>query len=401
MKRLALILVTVCISILNAYSQTAKLQTARNFYGEPYKQYDKAKEAIDEVVLHEKTKGMAKAWFTRGQIYHALYKDPKYGSLCDNCLSVSYESYKKAMELEPDNEWAPIIENELVNILGQIFNEGVVAYQKEDYNTAMKSFEEVQRLQPGDTASILNAAYTAEHLNNLEKAKENYSKLIAMKYPDPRMYLNLANVQKQMKDSAAALQTIMKGREIYPDTLSLLLAQINILLAAGKSAEATKALSEATAKDPNNPNIYLALGSSYDNMANPKGADGKDLAKPKDYNELMIKAEEAYLNGLKVAPDDYQLNFNLGAMYFNQAAEMTNQANKITDNVAYEKAKTKFEAKFKQSEPYLRKSMETNPKKTEDDVAIYQGTLNSLKQLYAKTGETAKYDEIKALMDKK
>jgi len=80
-------------------------------------------------------------------------------------------------------------------------------------------------------------------------------------------------------------------------------------------------------------------------------------------------------------------------MYFNEAAEMANKANELKSNAEYSKAKEKFDAKFKESEPYLEKAHELNPA----DV----NTMVSLKQLYARTGENEKYDKIKAEMERK
>ena len=57
--------------------------------------------------------------------------------------------------------------------------------------------------------------------------------------------------------------------------------------------------------------------------------------------------------------------------------------------------------KFKQAEPFLEKAMENNPQKSEDDKATYDGTLNSLKQLYVRIGEMEKYEKIKGLLEKK
>jgi tetratricopeptide (TPR) repeat protein len=343
---------------------------------------------------------MAKTWFTRGQIYHALYKDPKYGKLCDNCLVTAYESYQKAMELEPNNEWAPLIQDDMESVIRQIFNEGAEAYQAKDYNTALAKFETVQRLNPTDTNAIMNAGTMALRLNNYEKARDYYSKLIAMKVPDPTLYEDLSKIQLQLKDTNGAQATINKGRELYPDSVNLLHAQINLYLETKQTDKAMKALNEATAKDPNNPFIYLVLGNSYENIANPFANDGTELPKPANHSELITKAEDAYKSGLKIAPDNYVLNYKMGILYFNQAAEMNNQANAIQDNTKYAAAETKFKAKFRDAEPYLRKAMEKNPKKSDEELDDYKGTLNALKQLYLKLNDNAKYEEIKA-MEKK
>ena len=402
MKKNSLFLLLTCFTVFYASGQKAKIQTAYNFFKEPYQQYDKAKEAIDEAILNEQSAGMAKTWYYRGLIYQALYKNEKYGQLCDNCLLTAFESFQKANEKDPKNEWVEEIKLVRIPFLAnKFFENGVNAFKEKDFAKALSEFETVQKMTPGDTSVILNSAYSAERAGNKEKTKLYFSQLIGMKYPDDKIYLSLANVYKQDNDTSNALKTIRTGRTIYPDSLELMLGEINILLAGGKNEEATMALSAATQKDPNNQNLYLALGSTYDNLANPKDANHKDLSKPKNYEEYLLKAEDAYKKGLTINPDNYEMNFNLGALYFNKAAEMANQANKITSNDAYNKAKEAFDLKFKQAEPYLEKALDKNPKLTEDDISIYDGTLVSLKQLYVRTGETEKYQKIKLMIDKK
>lgn len=402
MRKSSLFLLIACLSVIHTNAQKAKVQTAYNFYKEPYQQYDKAKEAIDEAILNEQSAAMAKTWYYRGLIYQSLYKNEKYGQLCDHCLMTAFESFQKANEKDPKNEWAEEIK--LVRIpfiTNKVFENGVIAFKSKDFNKALIEFESVLKMSPGDTSVILNSAYSAERAGNSDKAKQYYSQLISMNYRDDKIYLSLSNIYKQENDTAKAMNTVRAGRSLYPDSINLMLAEINILLAGGKNEEATLALNAATKKDPNNQNLYLALGSTYDNLANPKDKDHKELPRPKNYEEYLMKAEEAYKKGLAINPDNYELNYNIGALYFNKGAEMANLANKLTSNDAYNKAKEAFEQKFKDAEPYLEKALDKNPKKTEDDINTFNGTLNSLKQLYVRTGETEKYNKIKALMEQK
>ena len=401
MKRLRLVFLLTCV-VAGAQAQKAKVQTAYNYYKEPYQQYDKAMTAIDEAILHEQTAGMPKTWYYRGLIYQALYKSEKYGELCKNCLVTAYESFDRAQQLDPNNDWADEIKAvRIPMIANNIFDVASNAYKAKDFKTALENFEMVHKILPEDTAVILYTAYSAEGAEDYSKAKNYYEQLIRMKYADMSMYQNLSKIYATVdKDENKALSTIRDGRAIYPDSLNLLLAEINILLSSGRNEEASLALNVATEKDPNNDNLYLALGSTYDNLANPKDSEGKELPKPKAYEDYMKKAEESYLKGLQINPDNYIINYNLGALYFNQGAEMKNQANNLKSNDDYAKAKAKFDAKFQQAKPYLEKALEINPKTTEADMFTYEGTLNSLKQLYARTGETEKYERIKALLEK-
>ena len=94
-------------------------------------------------------------------------------------------------------------------------------------------------------------------------------------------------------------------------------------------------------------------------------------------------------------------NYNLGVIYFNQGAEKANAANSLKSNEEFEKAKKVFEEKFRSAAPYLEKSLELNPKKTEDDQSLYKSTLQILKLLYARTNETEKYNKVKAQLEAK
>ena len=126
MKKNFVTLFISCIIVLHAYPQKAKVKAASNYYKEPYQQYDKAKEAIDEAVLNEQTKNSEDAWYYRGLIYSSLYKNEKYGTLCNNCLQTAYESYKKSLELNSKGDYALEINALRIPMLVNLFfKEGV------------------------------------------------------------------------------------------------------------------------------------------------------------------------------------------------------------------------------------------------------------------------------------
>ena len=399
MKKLKAFLIVACLCAGSAYGQKAKVQTAYNFYKEPYQQYDKAKQAIDEAILHEQTASMAKTWYYRGLIYQALYKNQKYGDLCDNCLMTAYEAYERAIQIDPENEWiTDIKEIRMRNLANNFIIIGNDAFQIKDYNTALSNFEIVYKIAPEDTTVLLYCAYSAEGAANYEKAKKYYKQLIDMHYKDDNMYNRLSLLYLTVdNDPEKALSVIRDGRKLYPDSMSLLTTEIQLLLNTKRNSEATDLLVLATQRDPNNANLFTVLGSTYSTLANPVDAEGKPLPQPADYAELMQKSEEAYKKGLALNPENYLLNYNIGTFYFNKGAEIKNRANKLESNSAYEKEKEKFDKLFHEAEPYFQKALDNNPKKTEEDHQTYADTLNSLKALYAQTGETEKYNKVKAL----
>jgi tetratricopeptide (TPR) repeat protein len=385
---LTFLLLTFITSI--SYSQKSNLVKADNY--RKYEQLDKAKEAIDAATVNEQTKGMEKTWYYRGLIYHSLNNNSVYGYLCERCLEVAYDAFTKANEINPKSEWSSEITSIRLPLLSRdFFERGVKQFNNSQFAEALSSFEKVQRILPGDTSSILNAAFSAERAKKYDKAKDYYTRLITMHYKDPAIYMALSNIYKQEKDTVRALMTIQEGKKAFPDSMNILLSEINYLLSLGKNQEAVDAIDNATKKDPKNSSLYLALGSSYDNLASPKDASGKDLAKPVNHAELMSKAEQAYKKGIEVNPNNFELNYNLGAIYFNQAAELANTANNIKSVAEYDKAKLRYISKFQDAQPYLERALEISPND--------RSTLTSLRQLYLQTNQTEKYNRVKSILD--
>ena len=401
MKKLSLSLIFSLVSITFCLAQKSKVNAAYNYFKEPYKQYDKAVEAIDEACANEQTSGWAKTWYYKGLIYMSLFESETFGSLCNNCLITSYDAFMKAIELDPKNEWVDEI-NALRTpyISYHVFSTGIQNFKNGKFNEALTAFEMSYKISPEDTSALLNAAYSADQAGQKEKAITYYQKLVDIKYSDDNLFLSYANLLKKNNEMDKALGVLREGRKMYPDSLNLMLSEINTLLSTGRNEEASKALDLAINKDPRNQNLYLALGSTYDNLANPRDEAGKEMTKPSNAKELLQKAEQAYIKGLEINPNNYELNYNLGAMYFNQGAEMANATNSIKDMKIYEAEKKKYEDKFRQAQPHLQKAMEQNPKLTQDDKNIFQGTITSLKELYVRINEMEKYEQIKKMSEK-
>ena len=142
-------------------------------------------------------------------------------------------------------------------------------------------------------------------------------------------------------------------------------------------------LNDSIETTPDNENLYFTRASLY---------EGK-----KDYD----KAIADYKKTIELNPDLLYANYNLGVIYFNQGADKANAANSLKSNEEFEKAKKVYEEKFNLGAPYLEKALELNPKKSEDDQSLNKSILQILKQLYARTNQTEKYNAIKAKIEAK
>jgi tetratricopeptide (TPR) repeat protein len=371
MKKILVLFAISLYAISGLQAQKAKVVTAWNYY--KYDELDKAREAINEASANETTSGSAKTWYYRGLIYQKMYKHEKFGNLDSNALMIAYDSYKKALELDPDYEFKEEITQNKQVIANQIFGKGVENFNSKKFDAALADFENVLKIAPNDTLATLNAAYSAEKSGNKAKAKDYYSKLIDMKYKDPRIYIFLGGVYKSMGDTAQALATVQKGRQAFPSENILVIEELNMYLFSGKDKEALEALRLAIQAEPKNEKLYFAQGTVYDKL------NRKD------------EAATSYKKAIELKPDYFDAYYNLGAMYFNEAAEMANKANEMKNITEYGKAKEKFDAKFKEAQPYLEKAWELNPKD--------ENTMTSLKQLYVRLNENEKYEKVKAALD--
>ena len=368
-----LIMFTAAVMI----GQTSERTSAYNY--QRYGKLDLAKESIDKAVQNEKTIGDAKTWFYRGNIYYdiAVSTEPKFQALDPDPFAVAYESYMKAQELDSKNEFKLEI-FKYTNAIGEgYYNKGVVAYNESKYKDAAINFEKAFNISSAvgsvDTSALVNAAVAATQGNELSLAKGYYERLIQMNVQKPDVYASLSEVYKAEGDTALALQTVVKGRELFPEDFNLLIAETNIYLGTNQKEKAKADLEKALQIDSSNPSIFFAVGTIYDQMGD------------------FEKASEAYQNAIKLKADYFEPNYNLGALYVNQAADILDKANDLPlDAVAqYDQEKARANEMLSKSLPYLERALELSP----DDT----NTMVSLKEIYTRLGMT---DKLKAIDEK-
>ena len=391
----------LALSSAIAEAQPNKVVSAYNYHR--YYENDKKAEdltnaqlAIDMAIAHEKTMSDEKTWFYRGKIYHSIFesKDEKFKEQKANALNEAFTSYKKSLELDAKKEYSSEIMQRLTVVQVQYINLGVGQFEAKTFDKAVTSFENAVSLaaifQKIDTLALYNAALSAERALQYDKAVEYYTKLIGYKYGEAKIYSFLANIYKLQKNEVKAQETIKEGRAAYPNDKNLTIEELNYYLAQGKFKEAVANLNLAIAGDPNNQLLYFSLGTIYDNLANPPKE--KPQVTEAEYIEYSQKAEEAYKKALMLKPDYFDALYNLGALYFNQGVKINEMANTIKDNAKYAKEIKVADDKFTLSLPYLEKAEEIGT----DDKKTYTDLLNTLKQLYARTNQTDKYNKVKA-----
>lgn len=399
MRKIAFIL-TILIFASTAFAQNSKVVSAYNYRNSG--KLDKAKKAIDEAVANEKTSIDAKAWFYRGNIYIDIYRseDENYKNLDPDALNVSYDSYKKALELDAKKKYTDEI-IKFMPVLGEAYyNDGANKYNdgmqnigidtvasEASFMQSVAAFENAydiyQQSGINDTATIYYISVASELAHDYPKAKLNMQKLIDMGYEEPSVYTSLGNIYySQDKDTEKALATFAAGREKFPLDLNLLLNETNVFLSEGMTDEALNNLQRAAEIDKENPTIFFAIGAKYNEVVD-------DTTKTEEVrNGAFDRAIEAYQMAIDLKDDYFDPNYNMGALYVNKASAFIEIANKLPfeEQEEYDRLKAKADEYLNKSLPYLEKAHVLQP----EDMS----TMISLKEIYIRLKMNDKLAEI-------
>ena len=443
-KRISFVTAAVCFSLSVLHAQENKVVSAKMHLDE-YTQDPKdssalhdAKDAIDLAAANDKTKDEPKMWLYRGYVYRAVfernlavalqklmpqgnvkptvqdvmkYRGQAYSSVDTTAICIAAFSYMRVIQLEPTKAYADEAKQLLPVCAGHIENQATADYGAQKYPIALAMFEKalsigyIQGLK--DTSdymeqNIQNIALTADKIHDNATAITYYMKLIALKVGGSQPYLSLINDYNGMKDTANANATLRKGRQDYPQDVNLLIAETNYYLHTNKTDQAIGNLQKTIDRlnEQNRPedkgltsNLYFVLANTFDRLANPKDDSGHAMPRPANYEDLYGKAETNYMKAVTLTPDNFDEEYDFGALYNNRASELNKQADEVppTDNSGkYDKLTAQAKGYLTKAQPYLEKAHSLN--------ITDKATRLALKQIYAATGQT---DKIKDLNDGK
>jgi len=385
------------MSLASTMAQNAAVQSAENYLTNG--DLSLAKKAIDGAAMDANTSQKAKTWYFRGLIYQSIYEDSTKQSLATDALGEAFASYQKSISLDDKKDYNDKIGPLLAQLRIDYFNKGIKFLSKNDPVNSYPYFQHAlsvsnfmatsYKLPLIDTLSMFYTAYTALLNKNLDTAKQlyitlsgyTYNNSIRYKTMGANVYLDLANVYKQQKDTADAVAVLKKGEASTPNTSkeyeTLLISELNIALAQKNYNEAITGLKSAIVLEPNNAGFYYNLGIAYE--------------KTKDYAD----AETAYRKAVDLKPDYLDAQYSIGALFFNQAVTITKGMNDLgtspADQAKYDQMKKQSDDLFAKALPELEKAYQMNNKDPE--------TLRALKSLYARTNQMDKAADIQKQID--
>lgn len=435
MKKIS-ILIPGILLCMNGMAQNSKVTSAKMHLDTYASQRDTtelaaAKQSIDDAAINEKTQDEPKMYLYRGEVYNVLFKihldnmvtklvaagnkdmnkatSQAYTNIDTTTICIAANSFVKVLQLAPKDYYADEAKEKqnLPTCIVFLENKALRDYNAAKYTSSLALYQKIISiflvLNPNDTTktykeNIEMAANSADNAGNTTSALAYYQKMIDMKYDGAVPYHSLSVMYLKQKDSAKAWDYIEKGRAQYPDDLNLIITETNFYITKHDYEKAegnlTLTINKVQKRPDRNKNkallasLYTNLGGIYDHKANPKDAQGNDLAKPADYDSLFAKADSNYSRALVITPDNFDVLFATGALFFNRAIPITKQANDLplSAKEKYDKLMDKAKTYFLEAQPYFERAYKVNPND--------QSNANALKEVYASTGQTDKADAM-------
>ena len=336
-----------------------------------------AKASVDKAVVHAKTMEDPGAWTYKALIYGELALLDTVPSSSKPLIEEAKAAHSKATELDKAGENKANLENAKGTIFSQYeLNQGVKAYQASDFASAYTSFNNALSFRPGDTTITYYAGLSAINAKNFKAGIQSYEALIKTDFSaNNQIYLDLSRLYTMEGDTARAIAVASEGATKYNDT-QLATQEIELSLMSGKQKEVISKISDQAQKNPTNKLYPYYLGIAYSTI-------GENL-----------KAEEAYLQALKIDPDFADASINIGGILLNKGITLYNDANKLPQNQQkeYDDMIKRAEIEFEKAFPFLNKASELDP--------TSRIALDNLKTYYIIKKNQAKVDEIAAKIEK-
>lgn len=390
----------------------------------------KAKENIDLATNNEETKNQFKTYAYRCRIYVYLFsenlkaEEKKLASVADKnermqtaygnvsvtefdeatkCLAklkeIDSKKFDKIAKGETDSEEDGKLFTAISQILAYQANLATGKYKLKKFDEAADFFESLaitNMMMTGkkDTSNFYNACVCAQKAKNQIKMFDYNNKMIELGIATSYNYQTIYELKASQNDTTAAMEFLNKGRLQFPNDVYLMNKETEIFLQKGQQQKALTNLQMVIAKEPNNAFLQCAIGTVYDNLANPKGKSGKDTIKPAEYENYITKAFEHYQKAvdLKSPNQDsyYNALYNLGALYHNYGITLYARSMEKATITELAKKQKEIDAKsmdyYKKAIPFLEQALDVKPN---DPTA-----MSALRTLYYKTGNEAKGKEM-------
>lgn len=328
----------------------------------------KAIEAAEKNTVHPKKGTKGATWVKLAEAY---MDDATQCGRDSMSSKKAYEIYLKAQEVDAagDGKSKADIEEALksVKLHSALLSQGAAYYNAQNLDNALELFKLANTVNPKDTTTTLYAGIVAQQNGNKELAKEYFIKHIDNGGTDAAVFYSLSLIYNEAKEYDTSISLLKKGIAINANDKDLKGQLINTYIVSDKIEDAKRDLKALVDANPTNTANMTNLAIIYDNTGDAENA-------LKYYNQVLA-----------IEPDNYDVNFNLGVMYFNQAVEIKKEVDAM-DMKEYQKSGKAVEKKvcdrMAQAQPYFQRAA-----KSETAEDIVKNNLETIERIIGQCKE--------------
>ncbi|MES1213575.1 MAG: tetratricopeptide repeat protein [Singulisphaera sp.] len=220
----------------------------------------------------------------------------------------AYENFKKAVELNPDDEKMQANMGHILLKIGE--RDG---FTPELLDETMHYFQRALELDPKSVSARRGLGFALVHAKRPNEAIEQFSRTLTLRPNDADSWTGRAAVYGAAGRFAEAEKGFRRALEIDPNYIEALRGMALLCMQQGRTAEAAQFLEKAIAQRPNYAEAHMELGNLYAQRKNFQGAAAH-------YSEVV-----------RVRPKSVEGWVRLGAAYgdldkFDQAIECFQKA---------------------------------------------------------------------------
>ncbi|MDC3388744.1 tetratricopeptide repeat protein [Flavobacteriaceae bacterium] len=193
----------------------------------------------------------------------------------------------------------------------------------------------------------------------------------------PNIVKNIALMYVDLGDTDNAIKAVKEARNENPKDLGLILTEANLYLKLNDKVKFKLLMEEAVKQDPSNPKLYFNLG-----VISAEQGD-------------VVSAKKYYNKSLSLNPEDINSNYNMAALILDQETSLVEKMNSLgtssADNRKYDVLQEERNVVYRDAKPYLENILKIDSKN--------ENAARTLKGIYSVLGDTAKFKEMKALLE--
>ncbi len=360
----------------------------------------------------DKTK--AQFYFTKGQAFYAN------GTGTDADMDAAIESLNKVEEVEGKNgKYSKSVQEIKQEMINSFLTKANAALEKKNFSASSAGFEKAYKMSKSDTLYLYYAAATAVNGEDYDTALKHYEELKNLGYvgieteyvainkatneeetfpskalmdisvksgshikptvknsesKQGEIVRNVALIYMNQGNNEKALEAMKDARAANPDDASLIISEANMQLKMGNRDEFKRLIQEALVNDPDNPELLFNLGIV--------AAEGGEIEAAKGY----------YEKALKIKPDYTDVHNNMAVLILSQEQAIIEKMNALgssaADNKKYDELKEERAQLYKDAIPYLETTLKLRPTDLQ--------TAKTLVNIYSALGDTAKQKEMQA-----